>query len=353
VDPFHSPGPETNITFGSLPGDSPLVGVDNLVLEGGGVFNLGFDGTVLNGGQLTVDATHLTSQLLDLNAPAESGQLTVLAGGGNETVTGATDFVASMGYFQAHGATGSSTLDLSHLAETTNLLLTVYAGPPELSGLLDTNNAGGEFSNFSHLIGSATSSANTLWLNQTLGNATVDLATHTMVYVDGTVTIDNFENVTAKYESPTANPAALDLIGDAGNNVLEGGLGADTLAGGGGDDTFRISDTPGLMKTITDFNPATDQIELATDASGQFLALGPNGPLAGARFIHDTGTFTGTYSATLTQGMNAAFDAGQAVIVQDATGTLYFDPHGHDGTGYSAIAHVDPVISAAQIHLHH
>ncbi|MEJ0067969.1 MAG: hypothetical protein WDO24_03685 [Pseudomonadota bacterium] len=40
------------------------------------------------------------------------------------------------------------------------------------------------------------------------------------------------------------------------------------------------------------------------------------------------------------------------MIVQDATGTIYFDPHGQFGTGYSAVAHVDPVLTAAQFHLH-
>ncbi|MEJ0067970.1 MAG: hypothetical protein WDO24_03690 [Pseudomonadota bacterium] len=39
------------------------------------------------------------------------------------------------------------------------------------------------------------------------------------------------------------------------------------------------------MKTITDFNAATDQIELATDASGRFLALGIERP-AGQRPLH-------------------------------------------------------------------
>ncbi len=57
------------------------------------------------------------------------------------------------------------------------------------------------------------------------------------------------------------------------------------LNGGGGNDTFRIADDSGLMKTITDFNAATDQIELATDASGRFLALGIERP-AGQRPLH-------------------------------------------------------------------
>src|SRR5207244_2735326 len=68
-------------------------------------------------------------------------------------------------------------------------------------------------------------------------------------------------------------------------------------------------------------------------------------------FIYDSGIFTGTYSATLTAGMNAAFDAGQAVIVQDSTGTVYYDAKGQLGGDVTVVAQLDQTITAANIDL--
>src|SRR5262249_20200390 len=57
----------------------------------------------------------------------------------------------------------------------------------------------------------------------------------------------------------------------------------------------------------------------------------------------------------------AAFDAGQAVIVQDSTGTIYYDPVGHNGrifyspgfstANYATVAQLDHSITASDITL--
>ena len=127
-------------------------------------------------------------------------------------------------------------------------------------------------------------------------------------------------------------------------------IAGDPATTGRGADLLHLDTYLGGALTFVGFDPSRDQLELGTAAYGP---LGSTGPLDSSRFIHDSGTFTGGYSSTLTPGMNAAFDAQHAVIVQDATGTVYYDP-GRDGpySGYYAVAHLDHPITAAAIHLH-
>ncbi|MEW5994912.1 MAG: M10 family metallopeptidase C-terminal domain-containing protein, partial [Candidatus Zixiibacteriota bacterium] len=49
------------------------------------------------------------------------------------------------------------------------------------------------------------------------------------------------------------------IVGDDGNNHIEGHFGTDTLTGGGGEDTFRFDFTSGA-DVITDFESGEDQI---------------------------------------------------------------------------------------------
>jgi Ca2+-binding RTX toxin-like protein len=71
----------------------------------------------------------------------------------------------------------------------------------------------------------------------------------------------------------TANDAASTIIGGTGNDTLIAGHGADVLTGGGGNDTFVFNVMPWNAGHITDFNTATDTLNL----SGIFSSIGYTG----------------------------------------------------------------------------
>lgn len=111
------------------------------------------------------------------------------------------------------------------------------------------------------------------------------------------------------------------FIGDAGNNRLEGAMGADTLLGAGGSDVFVFSHAPGAtsqwgspnVDTILDFASGIDRIELN---SAVFAGLAP-GTLGVGAFV------TGS----------AAADANDRIIYNQATGQIFYDS---DGSGAGA-----------------
>lgn len=71
----------------------------------------------------------------------------------------------------------------------------------------------------------------------------------------------------------TSNDDGSTLIGGTGNDTLIAGHGADTLTGGGGDDTFVFNDLPWSAGHVTDFDTATDTLDL----SGIFHSIGYTG----------------------------------------------------------------------------
>jgi hypothetical protein len=191
------------------------------------------------------------------------------------------------------------------------------------------------------------------------GNAYVD-GFDRLVLKDGSFNLD--------FAWPIQQPSVIDGSALTNNQTLTvelaGAVHMTVIAGdpsvtNRGADVFHLDTFLNAVVTVAGFDPAMDQLELGTGGSAStgsvwaFGELGPTGPLDPGRFIHDSGTFTGGYSSTLTPGMNAAFDAGQPVIVQDSTGAVYYShPHDQYGAGYSAVAHLDHVITAANIHLH-
>jgi Ca2+-binding RTX toxin-like protein len=123
----------------------------------------------------------------------------------------------------------------------------------------------------------------------------------------------------------TGNEASNEIIGNDGGNVIAGGGGHDelrgrgghdTLTGGEGADSFRFDTQLGLaynLDVITDFNVADDTIMLDDDIFSSALALGN---------IEDGELVIGA----------AALDVNDRIIYNSATGALFYDSDGSDGT---------------------
>ncbi|MGE5475869.1 MAG: M10 family metallopeptidase [Bacteroidales bacterium] len=139
------------------------------------------------------------------------------------------------------------------------------------------------------------------------------------------------------------------INGKGGNDVLVGGAGSDVLTGGSGADQFKYVSTgdglwigsnvtKGTVKadTITDFTVGVDKIVLDHTA---FLLTGGQAQ-DGVNFVEIGTAFNGA-NATST-----AFAAGKASLIQDSTGTLYYDANGK-GAGYTVLATLQP-----GVHLH-
>jgi Ca2+-binding RTX toxin-like protein len=114
----------------------------------------------------------------------------------------------------------------------------------------------------------------------------------------------------------TGNEFGQALVGNAGANILDGGLGNDLLIGLGGTDTFAFTSALGAnnVDAINDFVGGTDRIAL-DDAV--FTAIGGLGALNANAF------FAGA----------AAHDADDRIVYDAATGNLYYDA---DGNGAGA-----------------
>jgi Ca2+-binding RTX toxin-like protein len=104
------------------------------------------------------------------------------------------------------------------------------------------------------------------------------------------------------------------LVGNSGNDTLNGGLGNDTLTGGAGNDIIRFDSLLNALTnldTVTDYNVANDTIELANDI---FTSLVAAVPLAADWFRIGT----------------AAVDANDYLIYDNANGALSYDADGSD-----------------------
>jgi phospholipase/lecithinase/hemolysin len=113
----------------------------------------------------------------------------------------------------------------------------------------------------------------------------------------------------------TGNDLAQTIVGNAGNNIIDGKSGADSLWGLAGNDTFAFSAKlgSGNVDRIYDYNVSSDTIRL-DDAVFYGLSLGALAPGAFA---------TGS----------VAQQADDRIIYDPLVGNLYFDP---DGVGGSA-----------------
>lgn len=134
------------------------------------------------------------------------------------------------------------------------------------------------------------------------------------------------------------------ISGRGGNDILIGGAGQDALTGGSGADQFKyLSTGDGLWigsnvtkgsaraDTIADFAIGTDKIVL--DHTTFLLDTGA--ARDGVNFIEIATAYNGSNATT------SAFAAGKATLVQDSTGTLYYDANGK-GAGYTVLATLQP-----------
>ena len=118
----------------------------------------------------------------------------------------------------------------------------------------------------------------------------------------------------------TGNEFNQTIIGNQGDNVINGGLENDILRGLGGNDTFVFDTILGSdnVDTITDFNVTNDQIHI-DDAIFAGLS-GGLGALVAGNFVANT---SGT-----------AIDSTDMIIYDTDSGELYYDADGN-GAGAS------------------
>jgi Ca2+-binding RTX toxin-like protein len=112
----------------------------------------------------------------------------------------------------------------------------------------------------------------------------------------------------------TGNKIKNVIVGNSGNNTINGWLKADTLTGGGGQDRFLFNSTLSStnVDTITDFSVVNDSIRLENSV---FIGLSP-----------------GTLPAAAFRIGNQATTAAHRIIYVSGIGALFFDRDGNGAT---------------------
>ncbi|MBC7952779.1 MAG: M10 family metallopeptidase C-terminal domain-containing protein [Rhodospirillaceae bacterium] len=134
------------------------------------------------------------------------------------------------------------------------------------------------------------------------------------------------------------------MNGKGGNDILVGGAGQDVLTGGSGADQFRyvstgdgawiasnVTKSTVKADTITDFTAGSDKLWFDDVMFNLAAGAGKDG-------------ITFTEIGTVFNGSNSTaseFMSGRASLVQDSTGTVYYDANGK-GAGYYVIATLQP-----------
>lgn len=140
-----------------------------------------------------------------------------------------------------------------------------------------------------------------------------------------TANVENLRLYSANAQG-TGNALANRLLGNDGNETLDGKGGNDWLTGGAGQDSFVFSTAPNASRnrdTIADFAVSEDRIVLDRQA---FAGIGPAGGLSGDAF----------------QLGNAANSSGDRIVYDAASGALSFDADGLGGTAAVLFAKVTP-----------
>ena len=304
-------------------GPATMVNVERLSLGAGYNYNLTTDNaTVAAKAVLSVDASALGSgNWLVFNGAAETdGKFSIVAGAGNDTLTGgggADAFDLTKG--------GNDTVAARAGNDTINCGATLTAADSINGGSnFDTVNLSGDYSAGLTFGPTTLISIEDIVLaaghsyKLTSNNATV--ASGRSLKVDGSA-LGSSDTLTFNASAETSGSLVLD--GGAGKDTLIGGGGADTLYGGGGGDkltgnagadTFvyaKASDSSGSAgDTITGFDAASDKIDTWTTVTGIDAAL-TTGALS-----------TATFNADLAADLSGKLMADHAILFTPDSGTL-------------------------------
>lgn len=147
-------------------------------------------------------------------------------------------------------------------------------------------------------------------------------------------TLFGHEAVNDRFVSGTGNDK---LYGLSGNDFFDSGTGYDTMTGGAGSDTFLFNVAAANRKSIPDYAPAYDKIQLE---NAIFKAVGASAVSLG--WTKFAATTTGT-----------ARDADDYILYNTKTGTLAYDPDGSGPTGATifAVLGTKPYMSANEFQI--
>jgi Ca2+-binding RTX toxin-like protein len=244
-------------------------------------------------------------------------QVIEAAGGGNDFVIATTTFALNAG-------AEVETLSTSDSGNTAAIGLTGNEFGQTIIGNAGNNflNGGGGADTLQGLAG------NDIYIVDNTGDQVIEAAGggNDTVYAIGSYALNAGAEVETLSTTDGGSNAAINLtgnefgqliLGNAGINVLDGGLGADTLTGFGGADTFAFTTAlgGGNVDTITDFAHGTDRIALDDAIFG--AGIGTPGSFNANAFVIGT----------------AAGDADDRIIYDSATGQLFYDA---DGNGAGA-----------------
>ena len=373
-----------------LPGTSSGPGVSDLVLENGS-YHLTFDGTVLNGGDMTVDASQLAaSSTLYLDVSAESGSIQLLAGGGADTLIGGCDGISVPGNNEALTLSISGTDDSITLAGSNDTItlgissfdnnhVSVTGGSDTISFVTDNDaiyvSGGADVLSFGagfgcqsiYMTGSGdaltiggAAQSETMDVSISGGNDTLSVSlNHEGVEVNVTgandvISISGSDDYVSLYGGAyTVNlgAASTQLISFGSTAAISVDAGQDTIFIGNGNDTIYSESFASGGDTIT-FGSGTDQIQFTaplnsfssagaaadanTDTIGGFQDTGGNASVIDLTSLSgvSTETFNGLRAGAT---FAAAFGADLANAVDYAViGGNTFIHAATSGGGYSA-----------------
>jgi Ca2+-binding RTX toxin-like protein len=247
--------------------------------------------------------------------------VTEVAGEGTDTVNSAVTFTLPANVENLI-LTGTGAI-----SGTGNVLANTITGNIAANTLNAGNNTAGT-TIIDTLIGKA---GNDIYVVDSTNDVVTEVAGEGTDTVNSAVTFTlsvNVENLTLTGTgviNGTGNAIANTIVGNSGNNILNGGGLLDTLSGGLGNDFFvfnTASSTSSLSAnrdSITDFNVANDTIRLENTGTGLFTAITTLGTLASTAFTKST---AGTATTT-----------AHRIIYDTDGGQLYYDA---DGSGAGA-----------------